>query len=109
MKITKRKKILKSLTIVTIALSLATLTGCGNRNVFDEYGDSVNTFRYVTIEENGQSVLHRIKTWADSESESATFRTECCNNYIWTSANNSVFYQNKPEEYAYSRECCAER
>lgn len=90
-------------------MSLATLTGCGNRNVFDEYGDSVNTFRYVAIEENGQSVLHQIETWADSSSESATFRTKCCGNYIWTSANKAVFYQNKPEEYANSNECCAER
>ncbi len=109
MKSNTKRKVLATLMVTLTLTSLVTFSGCGNRNVFDNWGNSKNTFKYVVVEENGHNVLHQIGTWADSESESATFTTKCCDNYIWASANNAVFYQNKPSEYAYDFECGCEK
>ena len=55
---------------------------------------------------NGHNVLHKVKTWADSESDSVTVTTgDCCNNYIWSSVVKSNLYKEKPPEYAYDFEC----
>lgn len=54
-------------------------------------------FTYILIEEGeGLPVLHEIKSWNDSESDSATVTTKCCGNYIWTSANNATLYKEFP-------------
>ena len=94
--------------IATIALAGAILAGtglmtagCGNMDVFDMHF----TLNYAVTEENGQHILHKVERWADSDSESVTFHTSCCNNYIWTSANRAVFYENKPDETAYDVVC----
>ena len=97
----KKKVATVALAGALVLASTIGLTACGNKNIWDmNY-----TLRYVVVEENGQSVLHTIESWTDSESESVTFRTSCCENYIWTSANNSVLYESKPAEYAYDIEC----
>ena len=62
-------------------------------------------FHYAVIEENGQDVLHKVKKWADSDSESFTITTDCCDNYIWSSANRGNLYKNKPDSSAYDVEC----
>ncbi len=86
---------------VLCATALVGLSGCGNRDIFDMNYN----LNYVVIEENGQSVLHQISSWSDSESDSVTFHTSCCENYIWTSANKAVLYENKPDQEMYDFEC----
>lgn len=77
------------------------MSGCGNMDVMDLH----YTFHYVVTEENNQHVLHKVKSWSDSEGESVTISTECCGNYLWTSANKAVLYENKPDESSYDFEC----
>ena len=84
--------------IATMGLGL---TGCGNMNLMDLNYD----LHYAVVEENGQHVLHEVKSWTDSESDSVMFTTDCCDNYIWTTANTTVMYRDKPAESAYDVEC----
>ncbi len=83
------------------ASSTLALAGCGNKN----YTKLNNDLHYIVIEENGHHVLHHIDTWNDSESESVTISCDRCHNYIWTSANVSPVYKDKPAAYAYDFEC----
>ncbi len=75
-------------------------TGC-NKDITDLHYE----FEYAVIEENGQDVLHKVKSWKDSDSESFTITTDCCDNYIWSSANRGNLYKNKPARSAYDFEC----
>ena len=99
----EKRRLISLMLAGVMSTSVGALAGCNgcNKNVFDmNY-----KLEYIVVEENGNSILHKIKSWDDSESESVTARTECCNNYIWTSANNSVLYEKKPAEHAYDLEC----
>ena len=84
--------------IATMGLGL---TGCGNKDMINWNYD----LHYAVLEENGQHVLHEIKSWSDYESDSVTFKTECCDNYVWTTANSTIMYRDKPAESAYDVEC----
>ena len=59
----------------------------------------------IVLKENDHDVLHKVKSWADSDSEAVTFRCEHCGNYVWGSVNNANLYENRPPEYAYDFEC----
>lgn len=79
-------------TILLIVSALA-FTGCGNMDVFD----TNFTIRYIVIKEsNGLPIMHEVRSWSDSESDAAMVRTDCCNNYIWTSSNNATLYESMP-------------
>lgn len=92
------KRILLSL----LALMLALLCmSCGNQDVFD----TNYTMEYIVIYEGGAYVLHTVKSWSDSESDSVTVTTACCDNYIWTSTNNATLYKSKPADTAYTHAC----
>ncbi len=95
------KKILYcTLATGVVAVAALTFTSC-NKDITDLHYQ----FNYAVIEENGQDVLHKVKSWADSDSESFTIQTECCDNYIWSSANRGNLYKNKPDSSAYDVEC----
>lgn len=89
------KKILCVVLLVVMAGVAGMLTACGNRAwVSDSFQ---NEFNYVVMQEaDGVWRIHKIKKWADSESESFCVLTECCGNYIWGSANNAFLYKNLP-------------
>ena len=89
----------KGFIAVVLVLTLFVMTACGNRMWFS---DGVkNELNYILVsEQNGQTILHTVDKWADTESESAMFTTKCCNNYMWLSANNATFYKNKPTHLA---------
>lgn len=92
-----KKRIILILVVVLIAIQFITmLTACGNRAWIS---DSVqNEFNYLVIKEaDGEYHIHKIKKWADSETESFTVLTECCGNYIWGSVNNAYLYKGFPE------------
>lgn len=96
------KKLIKS----TIAAGLCataglTLASCGNKN----WADMNFTLNYAVVEENGQNVLHKVKRWTDSESDSVCVETECCGNYVWTSVINASLYKNMPDRHTYDIEC----
>ena len=76
-------------------------TGCGNHYAID----ANYTLNYIVVEENGTHVLHTVKAWGDSESDSVVVTTECCGNYIWSSSNKSIMYQNMPNEGTYDTTC----
>lgn len=104
-----KKGIIKKITTYAACAALLVpttvgLTACGNMDMMDMH----YTFHYVVIEENGEHVLHKVNKWADSESESVTISTQCCDNYIWTSSNRAVLYEKKPEAAAYDRACSQE-
>lgn len=86
---------------ILLLFSTLTLISCGNMGVFD----TNFTINYVVIEENGNKVLHTVSKWYDSESDSSAFKTSCCTNYIWTSANRAVAYTNEPAAYTYDFKC----
>ena len=101
MKEQSKKNVAIGLATATLAaLMLPALTAC-NYDVLDMKYE----FNYAVIEENGKSVLHEVKSWSDSESDSVTLSTKCCDNYIWTSANKAVMYKNKPSEDRYDTVC----
>ena len=84
-----------------IAYSMASFTACNY-----DLGDWTKLrFDYVVVEENGKNVLHEVEKWSDSESDSLTVTTSCCDNYIWTSSNKAVLYKNKPDARAYDVAC----
>lgn len=88
------KKILCVVLLVVMAGVAVMLTACGNRAGGDSFQ---NEFNYVVTQEaDGVWRIHKIKKWADSESESFCVLTECCGNYIWGSANNAYLYKNFP-------------
>lgn len=95
-----KKKIIILVAIVIIIVSALSFTGCNRFAV-----DANLKLGYIVINENGHHVLHTINKWGDSESDSVTVRTRCCGNYIWTSTNNAVIYESKPNEYAFDMEC----
>ena len=79
-------------TILLIVSALA-FTGCGNMDLLDTNFN----IRYIVIKEsNGLPIMHEVRSWSDSESDAATVRTDCCNNYIWTSSNNATLYESMP-------------
>lgn len=97
---------LKKLAYCTLASGILlgtafSFAGCGNYDFTDMHFE----FQYAVIEENGKDVLHKIKSWADSDSDSFTISTDCCENYIWSSANRGNLYKNKPDSSAYDYEC----
>ncbi len=101
MKMKNKTLALGLLASVIAATSTMAFAGCGNYRIIDmNY-----TMEYAVVEENGNHVLHHLQSWKDSDSESVTFTCVDCGNYIWTSANNSVVYKEKPAEYAYDFEC----
>lgn len=86
--------------LMAIIISTITLCSC-NAGIVD-FNLKIN---YVVLNENGNMVLHKVKTWYDTESDSASFKLSCCDNYIWTSSNVAIAYTNKPMEHAYDFEC----
>lgn len=99
----KNKSKILALTVAT-GLCLTTLTGCGNY----DFVDMKFEFRYAVVRENDEHVLHQVQSWKGSESDSLTITTSCCENYIWSTANTTVMYKNKPSEESYARECVKE-
>ena len=90
------KKIILTIFIGAVLLltSLFMFVGCGNKDIFDMNYN----LNYVLINEGGGlPVLHEVRSWSDADSDSATIRTDCCGNYIWTSSNNSTLYENIPD------------
>lgn len=89
--------------IIFLCVSIA-LTACGNRAWISDAFQ--NEFNYVVIQEaDGIWRVHKIKKWADSESESFCVLTECCGNYIWGSANNAYVYKNFPSYLEEIQQC----
>ena len=98
----KTKLIAAACSAILLTTTPFVLAGCGNMDYFDHHF----VLNYAVIEENGHNVLHKVKTWADSERDSVTVTTgDCCNNYIWSSVVKSNLYKEKPPEYAYDFEC----
>lgn len=92
-----KKRIILILVVVLIVIQFITMfTACGNKAWVR---DSVqNEFNYLVIKEaDGEYHIHKIKKWADSESEGFTVLTECCGNYIWGSVNNAYLYKEFPD------------
>ena len=82
--------------VAAILLIISTLAfaGCGNMDVFD----TNFTLNYIIVDEGGLlPILHKVKSWSDSDSDSAMVRTDCCENYIWTSSNNATLYEKIPD------------
>lgn len=100
----KKRNIVRAGAVVlfTAGSSLG-LFGCGCGN--NDFWDMNYNLNYVVVDENDTHVLHKVDSWSDSESDSLTFKTSCCDNYVWTSANNSVLYKNKPAEHTYDKVC----
>ena len=96
-----KKTFTKISAVIILAASAVGLAGC-NKFVFD----TNFKLNYAVIEENGQSVLHEIEQWSDSESDSVVFSCKKCGNYIWSSSNQTTVYRDKPKSYAYDTECC---
>ena len=88
------KKIITYLvTFVLLFVSVFSLAACGNMDLLD----TNFTIRYIVIKEsNGSPIMHEVRSWSDSESDAAMVRTDCCNNYIWTSSNNATLYESMP-------------
>lgn len=100
-----KKVICLILIVVMVVISMTMLVGCGNRAwISDKYK---NEFTYIlAIEPTGEVVLHTIKKWADSDSESITIQTACCDNYMWVSSNNATLYKEYPHYlHGTFREC----
>ena len=89
----KNNKILITIILATIVLC-SLLSGCGNRAWFSE--SVKNEFHYVLVKEGDVCVLHKVKKWADYESDSILIETECCNNIFMTSYNVAVLYKEIP-------------
>ena len=89
----KNNKILITILVTIILCSL--LSGCGNRAWFSE--SVKNEFSYVLVKEGDSYVLHKVKKWADYESDSILIETECCNNIFMTSYNVAVLYKEIPD------------
>ena len=87
--------------LILILVVLFTFISCGNLDMFD----ANYTMGYIVIQEGEHYVLHTVASWSDSESDSVTVTTACCNNYIWTSVNNATLYRDKPSGRAYHMEC----
>ena len=79
--------------IITIILCLL-LSGCGNRAWFSQ--TVKNEFYYVLTKEKDIYILHKVRKWADYESDALLIETECCNNIIMTSYNEAVLYKEIP-------------
>ena len=79
---------------ILLIVSALAFTGCGNMDVFD----TNYTLNYIIVDEGGLlPILHKVKSWSDSDSDSAMVRTDCCENYIWTSSNNATLYEKIPD------------
>lgn len=77
---------------ILIAISFISLVGC-NQMLFD----ANLKLNYILIDEgNGVPILHEIQSWDDSDSDSISVKTKCCENYIWTSANKAIVYRDFP-------------
>ena len=97
-----KKNIAAGLLCTAIVASAAFgLAGCGNMDIMAMHYN----MGYIVLKENDHDVLHKVKSWADSDSEAVTFRCEHCGNYVWGSVNNANLYENRPPEYAYDFEC----
>lgn len=90
-----KKRILTIFMSISLLLtSLFMFVGCGNMDVFD----TNYTLNYIIVDEGGLlPIMHEVQSWSDSGSDSATVRTKCCKNYIWTSSNNATLYENIPD------------
>lgn len=97
----KKGLIKKALAVSLCAGSVVSMSSCGNSNILDMN----NNLNYIVIEENDVNVLHKVKNWTDASSDSVCVKTECCGNYIWTTVNKSILYENKPDEYSYDQVC----
>lgn len=80
--------------ILMVIVLCALLSGCGNRAWFSE--SVKNEFYYVLTKEKDIYILHKVKKWADYESDALLIETECCNNIIMTSYNEAVLYKEIP-------------
>ena len=85
--------------IIFIAMMLAIVLGLSacNMDPFDGLTPGSNTFQYVLVKEGDEYYLHKIESWADSESDAFGITTSCCHNRIWTSFNAAVLYKEFPE------------
>lgn len=93
---------MKRILICLLAAVLVLLfVSCGNQDVFD----TNYTMEYIVIHEGDNYVLHSVKSWSDSESDSVTVTTACCGNYIWTSVNNATLYRGRPADTAFTHVC----
>lgn len=90
----KNNKILITIILATIVLC-SLLSGCGNRAWFSE--SVKNEFNYVLVKEGDSYILHKVKKWADYESDSILIETECCDNIFMTSYNVAILYKEIPD------------
>ena len=101
----KKKNILTGIIAAgLIATTTMGLSGCTNKRLinFDTNAD------YIVVQEGSNYILHEVKSWVQDKNNynhSIIVTTDCCNNNIWTTHENSVLYKEKPSENAYTAVC----
>lgn len=90
------KKIIVILLVAIMVLSTLTLTGCGNKDLFD----TVYTFDYCIIQlPNGSVIEGKVVTWTDySDGDQLQVQLEDGNTYLVHSLNCTLIAYPQPDK-----------
>lgn len=81
------------ISILMVIISIITLCGCGNNTL----SISGKTYKYASVNESGQYIIHSIEAWEHDENGCILIETDCCKMLIYSSSENIILYEKAPE------------
>lgn len=89
---------MKKFLLVLLVISVLSLTGCGNRDIFDDISFSSNIWTYAEVQmPDGTIKEGKIKSWADYDSGDAIKIVFSDGTEVMTSYNKAILSKGKIE------------